>query len=89
MAVGKRIATSADLPLSEESKRVLKYAGEEVDRLKHRHIGTEHLLLGLLREHESIAAKLLKRHSAELSTLRKKLRICRTTDQATENLWCS
>ena len=42
--------TSVDLPLSDAGKRVLAYAMEEADRLGHRHIGTEHLLPGLLRE---------------------------------------
>jgi ATP-dependent Clp protease ATP-binding subunit ClpC len=43
-------STSVDLPLSNESQRVLAYAAEEAERLSHRHIGVEHLLLGLLRE---------------------------------------
>jgi ATP-dependent Clp protease ATP-binding subunit ClpC len=47
-------ATSVDLPLSNESKRVLAYAGEEAERLAHKHIGTEHLLLGLLREEKCL-----------------------------------
>ena len=48
--LGKESPTSVDLPLSNESKRVLAYAAEEAERLAHKHIGTEHLLLGLLRE---------------------------------------
>jgi ATP-dependent Clp protease ATP-binding subunit ClpC len=46
----EKTSTSVDLPLSNESKRVLAYAAEEADRLANQHIGTEHLLLGLLRE---------------------------------------
>lgn len=53
------IPTSVDLPLSNESKRVLAYGAEEAERLANRHIGTEHLLLGLLREKQSFAAQLL------------------------------
>jgi hypothetical protein len=41
--------------------------------LKHRHIGTEHLLLGLLREKKSPAAKVLRKYGAELSDVRKKI----------------
>src|SRR6266849_6029213 len=37
---GPKIATSADLPLSHESKRVLAYAAEESERMKHKDIGT-------------------------------------------------
>jgi ATP-dependent Clp protease ATP-binding subunit ClpC len=58
--VREKVSTSVDLPLSDESKRVLAYAAEEAERLGHKHIGTEHLLLGLLREEKCFAAKLLK-----------------------------
>jgi ATP-dependent Clp protease ATP-binding subunit ClpA len=56
---GKKFPTSVDLPVSNESKRVMAYAAEEAERLANRHIGTEHLLLGLLRERGSFAAQLL------------------------------
>jgi ATP-dependent Clp protease ATP-binding subunit ClpC len=46
-------STSGDLPLSNTSKRVLAYTAEEADNLASRLIGTEHLLLGLLREKSS------------------------------------
>jgi|ERR1700722_1166748 len=55
----EKTSTSVDLPLSNESKRVLGYAGEEADRLAHKHIGTEHLLLGSLREEKCFAAQIL------------------------------
>src|SRR5688500_12456578 len=55
----EKISTSVELPLAPETKRVLAYAHEESDRLQHRHIGTEHLLLGLLREERSMAAEIL------------------------------
>jgi ATP-dependent Clp protease ATP-binding subunit ClpC len=67
---GKKTAPSADLPLSNESKRVLAFGAEEAQRLAHRHIGTEHLLLGLLREEKQPAAKLLRDRGARLSKLR-------------------
>ena len=54
--IREKISTSVDLPLSNECKRVLAYAAEEAERLAHRHIGTEHLLLGLLREEKCFAA---------------------------------
>jgi ATP-dependent Clp protease ATP-binding subunit ClpC len=44
------VATSVDLPLSMNSKRVPAYGAEEADWLQHRSIGIEHLLLGLLRD---------------------------------------
>src|SRR3974390_1135359 len=48
---GKSIPTSVDLPLTGQSKNALNAAADEADALGHRYIGTEHLLLGLLREH--------------------------------------
>ena len=67
------IATSVDLPLSNESKRVLAYAAEEAERLSHHHIGTEHLLLGLLREEEAFAAQILTGRGLRLSKVREEL----------------
>jgi Clp amino terminal domain, pathogenicity island component len=56
----KPTSTAVDLPLSDESRRVLKYAVEESERFSHRHVGTEHLLLGLAREEKYFAAELLR-----------------------------
>ena len=50
MTVREKVATSVDLPLSHGCKKVLAFAAEEAERLSHKHIGTAHLLLGLLRE---------------------------------------
>jgi hypothetical protein len=64
------ISTSVEVPLTSESKRVLNLAGEEADRLGHRLIGTEHLLLGLLRLEGSLASKILKAKRVDLAMLR-------------------
>src|SRR5437764_7927645 len=66
----EKISTSVELPLAPETKRVLAYAHEESDRLQHRHIGTEHLLLGLLREDRSMAAELLYERGLRLNAVR-------------------
>src|SRR5262249_20272006 len=58
--IKKRVWTSFDLPLSLECRRILAYAAEEAERLNHRHIGTEHLLLGILREENSVGAQVLQ-----------------------------
>src|SRR6266487_2979150 len=71
--VRAKTSTSVDLPLSDESKRVLAYAAEEAERLGHKHIGTEHLLLGLLREEKSFAAEILQERGLRLSTMREEL----------------
>jgi hypothetical protein len=64
------ISTSVDLPLSHEAKRVLAYGAEEAERMGHKHIGSEHLLLGLLREEGSLPARLLRQHGIELGPTR-------------------
>jgi uncharacterized protein YbbC (DUF1343 family) len=66
-------STSVELPLAPEAKRVLAYAHEESDRLEHRHIGTEHMLMGLLRAERSVAADILSRHGLKLDALRTEL----------------
>jgi Clp amino terminal domain, pathogenicity island component len=62
--------TSLDLPLSEECKHILMFGAEEAERLGHRHIGTEHLMLGILREENSVAARIFRQHGLELDRAR-------------------
>ncbi|MGH9536232.1 MAG: Clp protease N-terminal domain-containing protein, partial [Terriglobales bacterium] len=69
----ERVSTSVDLPLSHECKRVLNYAAEEAERLTNKHIGTEHLLLGLLREERCFAAELLSSRGLRLAQVREEL----------------
>ena len=71
--VREKVSTSVDLPLSHECKRVLAYAAEEAERLSHKHIGTEHLLLGLLREEKCFAAEILHERGLRLATIREEL----------------
>ena len=71
--VREKISTSVDLPLSPESKRVLAYSAEEAEKLKQRHIGPEHLLLGLLREEKCLAASLLQERGLSIERVREDL----------------
>jgi ATP-dependent Clp protease ATP-binding subunit ClpC len=66
----KRIPTGMDLPLSAEAKCALAFASNESALLGDRHIGTEHLLLGILRTEGSIAAEVLYSHGLRLSDVR-------------------
>src|SRR5579864_6989350 len=77
--IREKVSTSIDLPLSNECKRILAYAAEEAERLNHRHIGTEHLLLGILREEKCVAAEILHERGLRLSTIREEL--ARTTQE--------
>ena len=77
--IREKVSTSVDLPLSNECKRVLAYAAEEAERLSHKHIGTEHLLLGLLREEKCFAAEILTERGLRLPAVREELQ--RTTQE--------
>ncbi len=68
-----KISTSVDLPLSHESKRVLAYAAQESAQLNRKHLGTDHLLLGLLREEDTLAATLLLEHGLAIETVREEI----------------
>lgn len=70
---GERISTSVEVPLSAECKRVLMMAAEESERLAQKHVGTEHLLLGILREDDCFAARLLTDRGLTLACLRDEL----------------
>src|SRR4026209_1102597 len=66
----EKVSTSVEIPFSAETKRVLGFAAEEADRLLHNYIGTEHLLLGILREERSVAASILMEKGMRLHTVR-------------------
>ena len=66
----EKVSTSVESPFSAETKRVLQFAAEEADRLLHNYIGTEHLLLGILREERSVAATILMEKGMRLNTVR-------------------
>ncbi|HEY2914349.1 MAG TPA: TIR domain-containing protein [Candidatus Angelobacter sp.] len=71
--IREKVSTSVDLPFGNASKRILAYTAEEAERLSQRHIGTEHLLLGLLREEKSLAAEILHERGLRLSAIREEL----------------
>ena len=73
ITVRERIATSVDVPLSQECRRILNFAAEEAERLNHKHVGTEHLLLGLLREEKSFGAEILQERGLRLPGVREEL----------------
>ena len=66
----EKVSTSVEIPFSTETKRVLQQASEEADRLLHNYIGTEHLLLGLLREERSVASSILSEKGMRLNSVR-------------------
>ncbi len=54
---GPDMVTMGKLPQTPRAKKVIEYAIEEARNLNHNYVGTEHLLLGLLREHDGVAAQ--------------------------------
>ncbi len=70
---GNPFPSSVEVPLSAESKKILNIAGEEADRLNHRHIGTEHILLAILRLKDSLAATLLTARGAKADAIREQI----------------
>ena len=58
-------AVSGEPSLTPRTKRVLEHSVEEARRLKHNYVGTEHLLLGILREGEGVAAHILNAYGAD------------------------
>jgi ATP-dependent Clp protease ATP-binding subunit ClpC len=64
------VSTSVEIPFSAECKRALHFAAEEADALAHSHIGTEHLLLGVLHEERSMAATVLAENGLRLQDAR-------------------
>src|SRR5215472_92385 len=67
-----------NIPSSPRVKKVLALAGKEAEALKHSYVGTEHILLGLLREDEGIAARVLK--SLEVDPARTRNEILKELD---------
>jgi ATP-dependent Clp protease ATP-binding subunit ClpC len=65
-----RIPQSSELHLSPATKQILFYANDESRQLKNRHIGPEHLLLGIVREEKSIAAEILFGYGLRLNDVR-------------------
>jgi ATP-dependent Clp protease ATP-binding subunit ClpC len=61
------------LPKTPRAKKVIEYATEEAWNLKHEYIGTEHILLGLLRDKESVAAAVLATFGLKVDELREEI----------------
>nr|NIV48997.1 AAA family ATPase [Gammaproteobacteria bacterium] len=66
----EKLSTSVEIPFSDETKKVLQYAEEEAERLMHPNIGTEHILLGLLRQEDSTAGRMLTERGMRLFAVR-------------------
>lgn len=70
---GPEMVTMGRLPMTPRATQVVTYAAEEASTLKHRYVGTEHLLLGLVREKDGVAAHVLRALGLDLDRLRAEL----------------
>ncbi|MGH2768871.1 MAG: Clp protease N-terminal domain-containing protein, partial [Actinomycetota bacterium] len=61
------------IPFTPRAKKVLEISLREMHQLGHNHIGTEHILLGIIREGEGVAAQVLERMGAELERVRQQV----------------
>ncbi len=70
---GPEMVTMGKLPQTPRAKKVIEYAIEEARNLNHNYVGTEHLLLGLLREHDGVAAQVLMNLALKLEEVREEV----------------
>jgi len=70
---GPEMVTMGRLPQTPRAKKVIEYAIEEARNLNHNYVGTEHLLLGLLREHDGVAAQVLMNLGLKLEEVREEV----------------
>ncbi len=70
---GPDMVTMGKLPQTPRAKKVIEYAMEEARNLNHNYVGTEHLLLGLLREQEGVAAQVLMNMGLKLEDVREEV----------------
>ncbi|MFP6904344.1 MAG: ATP-dependent Clp protease ATP-binding subunit [Verrucomicrobiota bacterium] len=70
VGVGPETKTVGNVPFTPRVKKVLALAGSEARNLSHSYVGTEHILLGLLREGEGVAARVLKNLNVDLEKTR-------------------
>ena len=78
VGTGQETKTPGSIPYTPRVKKVLALAGKEAKTLSHSYVGTEHILLGLLREGEGVAARVLK--SLEIDIERTRNEILRELD---------
>lgn len=69
----EKIGTHVEIPFSEDARRALALAAEESDKLLHAYIGTEHLLLALLRDPKTGAGSVLAAAGLEYESVRREL----------------
>ncbi len=70
VGAGSRAATGGHIPFTPRAKKTLELALREALQLHHNYIGTEHILLGVIREGDGVGAQVLRQHSPNLTAIR-------------------
>ncbi|HAH31241.1 MAG TPA: NDP-hexose 4-ketoreductase [Elusimicrobia bacterium] len=70
---GDNMMLLGEIPFTPRAKKVLEYAVEEAQQMGHSYIGTEHILMGLIREEEGVAARVLANLGLKLETVREEV----------------
>src|SRR5215813_7577188 len=73
ISAGPGLSNAVEIPFSTPVKRILQFAADEADALTHGYIGTEHLLLALLREERTVACDVLTKRGLNLAQTRRKV----------------
>jgi len=73
VGTGQETKTTGSIPYTPRVKKVLALAGKEAKALNHSYVGTEHILLGLLREGEGVAARVLKSLDIDIERTRNEI----------------
>ncbi len=73
VGTGDNMMLLGEIPFTPRAKKVLEYAVEEAQHMSHSYIGTEHILLGLIREEEGVAARVLENLGLKLETVREEV----------------
>src|SRR5471032_2784952 len=73
VGTGQETKTQGSIPYTPRVKKVLALAGKEAKALNHSYVGTEHILLGLLREGEGVAARVLKNLEVDIERTRNEI----------------
>ncbi len=73
VGTGDNMMLLGEIPFTPRAKKVLEYAVEEAQHMGHSYVGTEHLLLGLIREEEGVAARVLENLGLRLEGVREEV----------------
>ncbi len=73
VGMGQKAKTTGNIPFTPRVKKVLALASKEAKNLNHSYVGTEHILLGLLREGEGVAAQVLRSLNVDIERARREI----------------